>query len=224
MKPLVCVFAHPDDESFGPGGTIAIEAKRRGVYIICVTQGDAGENSSKQKRPLNEIRKDELLASAKLLGVKKIFFLDYNDGKLSNSLYYEIADKIQTIINKIKPGILLTFDLRGVSGHIDHIAIAMITSYVFERSPFIKEIWYYVMTKEYEMLVENHFIFFPPGYTKSEISKTVDTEKVWKHKVAAMYLHESQLHDAKKVLSKLEKLPREEHFIIRKQKKASKRT
>lgn len=215
MKPLVCVFAHPDDESFGPGGTIALQAKKRDVYIICVTQGDAGENSSKQKRPLNEIRRDELLASAKLIGVKKVFFLDYHDGELSNSLYYDIADEIQLIIDEIKPDTLLTFDLRGVSGHIDHIAVAMITSYVFERTSYVEEIWYYVMTKEYEALVENHFIFFPPGYTKSEISRTVDTTEIWELKVKAMHLHESQLHDAKKVLAKLEKLPKEENFIIK---------
>ena len=217
MKPLVCVFAHPDDESFGPGGTIALEAKRRDVYIICVTNGDAGENSSNKGKPLNEIRRDELLASSKLLGVKKVFFLNYHDGTLSNLLYYELADKVKKIIDNIKPEVLLTFDLRGVSGHIDHIAVAMITSYVFERTPYVKEIWYYVMTKAYEESVENHFIFFPPGYTKSEISKVVKTAKVWGLKVKAMYLHESQLHDAKKVLAKLEKLPKEENFIVRRQ-------
>lgn len=216
MKPLVCVFAYPDDETFGPGGTIALEAQKRDVYLICVTTGDAGLNSSKKNLPLGRIRKQELLSSATVLGVKKVFFLYYPDGTLSNSLYFEIADKIKKTIDTIKPEILLTFDLRGVSGHIDHLAIAFITSYVFERVSYTKEIWYYVLSRAYEKLVENHFIFFPPGYTKKEISKSVDISPVWEQKVQAMYLHESQLHDAKKVLARLEKLPKREHFIIRK--------
>lgn len=38
---LVCVFAHPDDEAFGPGGTIAKFSKTHAVYILCITRGEA---------------------------------------------------------------------------------------------------------------------------------------------------------------------------------------
>src|SRR3954469_17378891 len=97
MKPLVAVFAHPDDEVFGPGGTLATFAKERPVYIICVTNGDSGMNSLEGeagKRPLSEIRPEEMKASAQEIGVTDIFFLNYKDGSLSNNLYHEIADKI----------------------------------------------------------------------------------------------------------------------------------
>ena len=43
MAPLVCIFAHPDDEAFGPAGSIAKFASERDVYIICVTNGDADD-------------------------------------------------------------------------------------------------------------------------------------------------------------------------------------
>ena len=98
MKPIVGVFAHPDDEAFGPGGTLASFAKERDVYTICVTNGDAGQNSSGKTKELAQIRRDELLASAEVLGIKKVFFLDYKDGTLCNNLYHEIAGKIQTIL------------------------------------------------------------------------------------------------------------------------------
>src|SRR6185436_20606573 len=103
MKSVVAVFAHPDDEAFGSAGTLALLAKEREVYLICVTDGSAGMNSSKKTKALAEIRQEELLNSAKVLGIKEVFFLDYKDGSLSNNLYHEIADKIQKILEEIKP-------------------------------------------------------------------------------------------------------------------------
>src|SRR6266568_3140736 len=103
MKPLVAIFAHPDDEVFGPGGTIATFASERDIYIICVTNGDAGLNSSTKTHDLGEIRKEEMLESTKILGVKQVFFLGYKDGSLNNNLYHEIAEKVQKILEKILP-------------------------------------------------------------------------------------------------------------------------
>jgi LmbE family N-acetylglucosaminyl deacetylase len=163
MKPLVCIFAHPDDEAFGPGGTIALQAKERDVYVICVTDGDAGQNSSEETRDLGTVRKEELLRSTNILGVKEVFFLGYKDGYLSNALYHEIAKNILHIISPLQPDTLLTFEPRGVSGHIDHIAVSMITSYVFEKAAFVHKLLYYCITTQSRALQEPYFIYFPPG-------------------------------------------------------------
>jgi LmbE family N-acetylglucosaminyl deacetylase len=217
MKPIVGIFAHPDDEVFGPGGTLATFAKSgRDVYLICVTDGDAGMNSSKKTKELGEIRREELEASAKIIGVKKIFFLGYKDGSLNNNLYHEIAGKIQTILEKLKPEIMLTLEHRGVSGHLDHIAVSMISSFVFEKLETIKEIWYYAMTEKARSMQPSYFIYFPPGYKLSEISKTIDITPVWDQKVAAMQQHESQRHDIERLLGMFMKRPKEEYFLIRK--------
>ncbi|MBI4159549.1 PIG-L family deacetylase [Candidatus Wolfebacteria bacterium] len=85
MKTIVCIFAHPDDEAFGPGGTIAKLAKKNRVYIICATKGEAGKDSRRKKMGvLHDHRASELVASAKILGVKKVYFLGFKDGTLSN--------------------------------------------------------------------------------------------------------------------------------------------
>jgi LmbE family N-acetylglucosaminyl deacetylase len=214
MKPLVAVFAHPDDEAFGPGGTLAAFAKERDVYVICVTDGDAGQNSSTKTKSLAEIRKEEIQESTQILGVKKVFFLGYKDGTLCNNIYHEIAKKVEKIIQPIKPEIVLTFEPRGVSGHIDHMAVSMITSFVFEHAAFVQQLWYYCLNKEARGLQQKYFIYFPPGYKDSEIDKVVDVSAVWEQKIAAMHKHESQKHDIDRILKTFEKRTKEEYFLI----------
>ena len=215
MKPIIGIFAHPDDEVFGPGGTLAKFAREgRDVYLICVTDGDAGENSSTDTRALGEIRREELQASADILGVKKVFFLGYKDGTLSNNLYHEIARKLEKILTNLQPEIILTMETRGVSGHLDHIAVSLITSYVFEKLQFIDELWYYAISEEERKLYEKYFIYFPPGYTASEIEKTVDITSVWEQKEQAMHMHASQKHDIDKLLGVFLQLPKKEYFLL----------
>jgi LmbE family N-acetylglucosaminyl deacetylase len=216
MKPVVGIFAHPDDEAFGPAGALALWAKERDVYLICVTNGDAGMNESDKKDPLNDIRKNELEASAKVLGVKKVFFLGYKDGELSNNLYHEIADKIGAILETLQPEKLITFEPRGLSGHIDHIAVSMITSFIFEKSSFVHELWQYCLDEEQRSAFGDYYIYFPQGYKKEEITDSVDVSGIWKTKVAAMHQHESQKKDMEKAMSQVENLPKKEHFIVRK--------
>lgn len=215
-KTIVCVFAHPDDEAFGPGGTIATLSKDNAVYIICVTNGDAGQNHTQKNSDLGGIRKKELSKSAKILSVKKVYFLGCKDGSLSNNLYHEIAQKIQDILEKLRPQTLLTFEPRGISGHIDHIAVSMITTFVFEKLPFVETLLYYCITQRARKLNKKYFIYFPPGYRSSEIDMTVNTESVWEQKVKAMFCHQSQIHDVKRILKNQTKLPKKEYFLVKK--------
>lgn len=218
-KTVVCVFAHPDDEAFGPAGTIALMAKTHDIYVLCATKGEAGKKDKISKiknQKLGDVRVDELRKSAKILGVKEVFFLGFEDGTLSNNLYHELADKIQEKLEEYEPEIVITYDLKGVSGHIDHITVAMATVFVAQKLPFVKEIWQYCIL-EVEGRAEyrrKYFIYFPPGYKESEIDKAVDIQSVWEQKVKAMQRHQSQMHDVKRVLSFLEKQKRKEYFLV----------
>lgn len=217
MKPVVAVFAHPDDEVFGPGGTMAKMTRERDVYIICITNGDAGLNSSvgeNADKPLSEIRPDELRASAAAIGVKEVFFLGYIDGTLSNSLYHEVAEKVQAKVVEIQPEILITYEPRGVSGHIDHVFASLVTSFVFEHSEDVSELWYYCMNEYARSFQKPYFIYFPPGYKDDEISKVINIEDVWEEKVDAMSKHESQKHDIDNIFATFKKRRKEEYFLI----------
>lgn len=214
MKTFVGIFAHPDDESLGPSGTIAKFAKDHDVYIICATRGEAQESGREARKKLGKIREQELLASAKILGVKKVYFLNYTDGTLSNNKYHQIARKIERILDRLRPETLLTFEKNGVSGHLDHIAMSMISTYVFYRLSYVKTILYYCLNKNYQHLMNDYFIYFPPGYHESEIDKTVDITDVWETRLAAMNAHASQKEDVQRILTRRKGFPKEEYFLI----------
>ena len=220
MKPVVGIFAHPDDEVFvGPGGVLAQFAKEgRDTYIIVATNGEAGQKKVDDNRDLGVIRREELQNSAKILGIKEIFFLEYKDGSLSNSLYHEIADKIQRILERLEPEIVITMENRGISGHFDHIAISFIATFVFRKLPFIRELWYFCLTEEGQKIIAkylgDYFIYFPPGYKKSEITKTVDVSSVWHQKISAMKQHKSQISDVEANMKAFGELPKEENYIV----------
>ena len=212
-KTIVGIFAHPDDETFGAGGTLAKLAKTNDVYILCATKGEIGQNYLK-KGKLDDVRSRELLNAAKILGVKKVYFLGFTDGTLSNGLYHKLAAKITTHLKKIKPETIITFEPQGVSGHIDHITVSMVSSFVFWKLPFIKNLWQ--VCRPYSKQRFDYFIYFPKGYKKEEIDKTVNIEDVWDQKVKAMMEHKSQIKDINRILKSSQNFPKEEYFLVTK--------
>ena len=217
MKNIVCVFAHPDDEAFGPGGTIAKFSKKNNIYILCATKGDAGKKSKKFKvksSKLGDIRAEELRRSAKILGVKKVFFLGFKDGELNNNLYHKLASKIRRYLLKLKPETVITFEPRGVSGHIDHITTSLAAMFVLRNLKFVKKIYQYCVLDRHSKFRKNYFIYFPQGYKYSEVQLVVDISNVWDKKVEAMRAHKSQAHDVERILKLLKNQPKEEHFLV----------
>ncbi|HVZ67306.1 MAG TPA: PIG-L deacetylase family protein [Patescibacteria group bacterium] len=216
-KVAVGIFAHPDDEAFGPSGTIHKLAKEYDFYLLTATKGEIGKSSVKGEKPLHEIRADELRESAKILGVKKVFFLGFKDGTLSNSLYHKLAAKIEKILDDLKPELIITSNPNGGSGHIDHITVSMVSSFVFHRKPFIKKIMYSAITEEARARMgDEYFIYRPPGYKLSEIDEIIDVADVWETKLKAMQAHKSQKHDYENIIKSREGLPKKEYFQVKK--------
>lgn len=217
MKPVVvAVFAHPDDEAFGPGGTLAKFSKNHDVYILCATNGESGQNSlTRSGKALPDVRRAELLKAAKILGVKKVYFLGFKDGTLSNNLYHKLASKIEKKLKKLKPETIITFEPHGISGHIDHITVSFVTTFVVQKLKFVKKLYYYcILSSERRREPGDYFIYFPDGYQENEIDWVNNTEEVWEKKVRAIKAHKSQKHDADTILKTLEKLPKREFFIL----------
>ena len=133
---LLAVFAHPDDESFRPGGTLALLA-RSGVcvQVLTATRGQAGSCGQPPICSMDElpmVRGDELRCACKALSLQEPILLDYYDGSLSDTDQMAIVPALLTVIREINPQVLLTFGEDGISGHPDHIAIARYTRRAYQ--------------------------------------------------------------------------------------------
>lgn len=150
------------------------------------------------------------------MGIKQIFCLDYFDGTLANFMYKDIARDIREITDKLKPEIFMTFDERGVSGHIDHVAVAMITQYLFYRLDYVKTLMMFCISEAQAAATRpNYFIYIPTGYDPKHVDKIVDTTEVYDARVSAMKKHKSQMKDIRDILKIQAKLPKQELFFVK---------
>jgi LmbE family N-acetylglucosaminyl deacetylase len=141
------VFAHPDDESFTCGGSMARYALAgHPVHIVCATRGEVGDISDPKlatKATLGEVREQELRSAARALGAADPLFLGYRDSGMRGwqenndprSLYQaphtSAVEQITGIIRRLRPGVVITFDETGGYGHPDHVAIHHHTTAAF---------------------------------------------------------------------------------------------
>jgi N-acetyl-1-D-myo-inositol-2-amino-2-deoxy-alpha-D-glucopyranoside deacetylase len=138
-KTLVFVGAHPDDESFGMGATLAkYVALGVKTYYICATRGEAGTVSAEDLEGyagVPELRCAEMAAAAGAMGLAGVFYLDYRDsgmygspdnqnpGALMNIPIEEVAGKLVALFRRVKPDVVVTHDAGGGYGHPDHVAV-----------------------------------------------------------------------------------------------------
>ena len=214
MQKILAIFAHPDDESFGPGGFIAKKVKEGDeVHLLCATRGQAGHNST--GRETSEVRTNELEAAAKILGIKKVSFLDFKDGCICNGDIARLMEIITREMESFKPDVLLTFNLNGVSGHVDHMAVSSAVTKVFDDTKIAQKLYYFTESKTFSEKMKNYFIYFPNGSMPSEVDEVVDLTGIYDIKVAAMRAHQSQIKDIEMVLGFKKEEPREEYFMVR---------
>ena len=133
------IFAHPDDEGFGSGGTLALLARRgHKVTLVCATNGDVGEISDPDlatPETLGQVRQQELREAMAVTGFSDVRFLGYRDSGMDGtpendhpeSLFQatdsEVVARIRAAIDEIKPDLVLTHDPTGGYGHPDHVAV-----------------------------------------------------------------------------------------------------
>jgi LmbE family N-acetylglucosaminyl deacetylase len=135
---LMCVLAHPDDESLGTGGTLAKYAAQ-GVetFVITATRGERGrfgDAASPGPDIVGTTREAELRAAARELGVREVTMLGYPDGGL-DAVDPAIAQQtIADHLRRVKPHVVITFGPDGAYGHPDHVAISQLTGAAVVRA------------------------------------------------------------------------------------------
>jgi len=154
---LLCIFPHPDDESFLMGGTIASYAlsERAEVSLHTLTSGENSRNAAAQQlRPkeMATIRSDELQRAAAILGIRHLYLDSYPDGGLRDLdpriLERDVAERVRAV----RPHVICTFDVQGGSVHPDHITTHHIVKRLFvelrEDIPPLQRLCFCVLPRE----------------------------------------------------------------------------
>jgi LmbE family N-acetylglucosaminyl deacetylase len=204
MFRLLCVTAHPDDEAGAFGGTLLMY-QERGVEtsVVCLTAGTAARNRGRARsdEELAALRRAEFAASCKLLNVSHAEVLDFPDGSLDRSDFYQVAGALTRRMREIRPHVVLTFGMDGgLTGHVDHAMAGMFASVAFEWAgrpdrfpeqieqglkPHRVQKLYYVTADFF--LPDRQPIALPTVTARIEIGK-----ERFEKKVEAFHLHQTQ--------------------------------
>ncbi|HET6746595.1 MAG TPA: PIG-L family deacetylase [Candidatus Saccharimonadales bacterium] len=213
MKKIIFgIFAHPDDEAFGPSGAL-LKATRQGdeLHLITFTNGDAGTNPDNIP-DLGSARLEEWKRAGELMSAKTMHFLGYKDGSLSNTILLEATQKITEIVRSITESAdedheveFMTMDLNGITGHIDHIVAARTACLVFYRlkatNSRFRRIRLACWPKEAFPVINTDWIFMEPGRSKEEIDETIDARNLQDELKAIIETHHTQRHDGENFLA-----------------------
>lgn len=126
-------MAHPDDESFAIGGTLAkYVVQGANVDLIVATRGEAGV-PGKRSWEAGEIRESELRRACLNLGIRMLEFLGFIDGRLDEVPDEKAVGRLVEKMQRLRPDVVITFGPEGISGHPDHVAVSRWTTIAFER-------------------------------------------------------------------------------------------
>jgi LmbE family N-acetylglucosaminyl deacetylase len=227
-RRMLCVFAHPDDETYGPGGSIArytIEGAR--VHLLMFTSGEAGTigvSKELSRERLRYRRVDELAAACAALGIEEHRILGTPDRGVDGIDPGWAVDQIVRDIIKFQPHVLVTFHHKGVSGHSDHIAVARYLEEAFEHtggSPGAPSRLYgYGVTQRLaDLYARPNVVPLEDG----EIDAVVEIpDEAMDRKIAAIRAHETQIDFYRTQNEKFDYYneTRPEHFHLRRSREA----
>jgi len=147
-RGLLAVFAHPDDESYGAGGVMALAAAAGNpVWVLCATNGDQGGRPGEVDVDHSldpEIRRHELTCACAAIGAAEPIFLGYRDsgmegwgapeGAFSLAPHEEAVERVAAVIRRLRPAVIVTFDPGGVYGHPDHTTCSSVATDAYRRT------------------------------------------------------------------------------------------
>lgn len=155
MKTLY-IFPHPDDESFGPAPVMYRQIQNgEEVHLLTLTKGGATKMRFKYDLSIAEmgdVREKEMRKVAQVLGLTSMKIYDYPDGGMAHEDPRVFEKLILKHIDEIKPNIIVTYPIHGISGHHDHLACHAIVKRLFCE---LKE------QKEYDYLKRLAFLTLP---------------------------------------------------------------
>lgn len=225
-KLLFAVFAHPDDESFGPSGTLLLETQAgTELHLILLTSGDDGMNPDNHAE-LSSIRLQEWQAAGKLMGAHAMHYLGYKDGQLNNHSMLEVSTRIQELITPIIAAApanieieFLSNDLNGITGHIDHIVAARAACHVFyslkKHDKRLQRIRLCCLPRSEAPTDNVDWLYMEAGRLPGEIGEIIDARHFRDKIIAIIRTHRTQRHDGEQHIAKRGEQMGMNYFIIK---------
>lgn len=204
---ILVVYAHPDDESFGPAAILAKYARAGArIYGLFATAGERG-HTDLQPPPtparLARLRQHDLREAAATIGFTDLEVLSYKDGSLAQVSPQEIEERILAMIQRTRPDVLITFGPAGITRHPDHLAIHRTASAAFYAARVeglgVKELYYDAVpaAQARELQLE--------GLPCGEPNTWIDVADTIQIKIEALRLHGRHIVDAREMAERLER-------------------
>ena len=170
---VLVLVPHPDDESLGCGGAIALHCRQGDrVKIVIATDGGAGDALGHYAgSDYRALRRAEASRAGEILGASDLVFWNYEDGKLAAA--EELANRLAGLFAAERPDIIYRPSVREI--HPDHWALGLaveraLQAYSGSVAAYAYEIWATVQP-----------------------THVIDITAVWEVKRKAVEQYESQL-------------------------------
>ncbi len=193
-KRILAIFAHPDDETFIAGGTLAkYAASGWDILVLCATHGEAGRRGDYEDDHLSTeefamVREREMDAACGVLGVRKPLFLNCADGRIEQDCRESAKTAVAGVLRAWKPDVVITFGPDGVSGHTDHVAIGQIATAAVGDAG-VRSLYYVLHSGLLPTCCD------PPAHVPSPpVTTIINVSGYGERKIDAMRCYRSQKH------------------------------
>ncbi|MFC0334443.1 PIG-L family deacetylase [Paenibacillus sepulcri] len=188
LRKLLAVFAHPDDESFICGGTLAKYAGEGvDITLVSATRGEMGRRMGNppylNRETMAAAREIELQQACASLGIGRLIFFDIRDKTVEFADEAELTARIAGLIQEVDPDVVLTFHEK-LGGHPDHCAIGKATTAAFQQTGHRGNLYFITFGDAMER-PERY------GYTRKDVVK-IDVHAHLEAKLAAFRAHRCQ--------------------------------
>jgi LmbE family N-acetylglucosaminyl deacetylase len=215
VRRVACVFAHPDDDTYGVAGSLALHAKDElQLTVIMATSGGSGriaDPSLATRETLGRVREAEDVASWRALGFDPdVRFLRHPDGGLARIPREQLVLEVRDLLEETAPEVVVTFGPDGITGHEDHVAIGAVATEAFQATrtsssgrTFSRLLHNVVPQSSLDRLnelfrerglepMDPTQPFMPRGVPDRTIGVRVDCSSVYERKLEAIRCHKTQ--------------------------------
>ncbi len=213
---ILYIFPHPDDESYGPAGAMYQQAQQgHQVHLLTLTKGGATRMRHKMGLPIQEmgeVRQREMEKVAEVLELTSLTVWDWPDSGLQDIDPRNLERAIADFIRKLKPEIVVSYPVHGISGFHDHLITHAVVKRVFLQlqdsgiDDYLRRLAFYTIKDHGQPTFANGFIRMRHS-SKERIDcavKLSDTAQEQNRKALMCYESYTEVIEESDILNKLD--------------------